>query len=219
MQRCPICGYYSPSLVLHISHLRLVHSCDPSFQVSCDIGGCQEVFQTFSAFNSHVYRRHRVALGLEEDSGEVECSSHEPGPSRALEVIGERELLNPRDKDDQQGGESSYSPDIFASGQFTSRSDHLDYLKSNAEFFMTLSEGRMLSQVAVDDVIKGCRSICQQALSQVKQDVTRKLVDAQIDCSSITGLDVALSCVLGPFKKWIVHIFVRSSTRNTFITW
>lgn len=62
---CQLCGYYSPSLTLHVSHLRLVHSDDPTFNIMCSIGGCMEAYRRFSAYSSHVYRHHRVALGLE----------------------------------------------------------------------------------------------------------------------------------------------------------
>lgn len=196
VKKCPLCEYYSPSLVLYVSHLRLVHSHDPSFRVSCDLGGCEgQVFRAFSAFNSHVYRRHRVALGLEKDdvSSEVE---HDPGPSHASQVLDEHHFINPEDEE-----LSDELPDtMFASGRVALDSDNLHYLKSNAEFLMTLSEGKMLSQVAVDSVITGCRSICEQVLSQVKQNVTSKLLDAQLDPSSIAGLELALTCVADPFE-------------------
>ena len=63
---CRLCGIPSPTLKLYISHLRTVHGKDPNFNVMCNIDGCREVFRTFSAFNSHVYRHHRMAVGLEK---------------------------------------------------------------------------------------------------------------------------------------------------------
>ena len=68
---CTLCAYFSPSLVLHISHLRLVHASDHFFQLTCNINGCTEEFRSFSSYNSHVYRRHRFALGLEKIGEEV----------------------------------------------------------------------------------------------------------------------------------------------------
>jgi len=63
---CPLCGQFAPTLSLYISHLRLVHSKDRPFSVVCGIGGCKEVFGTFSGLNTHIYRHHRFALGLEQ---------------------------------------------------------------------------------------------------------------------------------------------------------
>ena len=68
--QCSLCQYFSPSLALHVSHLRLVHSRDPSFYLMCGIDSCLEEFRTFSSFNSHVYRCHRIALGLEKPEKE-----------------------------------------------------------------------------------------------------------------------------------------------------
>ena len=72
---CPLCGYFSPSLTFHISHLRLVHSKDSSFCIVCNIEGCRHVFKTFTAYNSHIYRHHRTALGLEKHIEESNMQS------------------------------------------------------------------------------------------------------------------------------------------------
>ena len=38
-----------------------------SFNVLCGVSGCREVFRTFSAFNSHIYRHHRSEIGISND--------------------------------------------------------------------------------------------------------------------------------------------------------
>ena len=43
-----------------------MHSKDSSFCIVCNIEGCRHVFKTFTAYNSHIYRHHRTALGLDE---------------------------------------------------------------------------------------------------------------------------------------------------------
>lgn len=64
---CQLCGYFLPNFTLHISHLRLVHSSDSSFNIACSVRGCTHtgVFKGIAAYSSHVYHHHRVALGLE----------------------------------------------------------------------------------------------------------------------------------------------------------
>ena len=39
------------------------------FNLVCDIDGCKYRFVSFSAFNSHVYRDHRKAMGLQVSGG------------------------------------------------------------------------------------------------------------------------------------------------------
>ena len=56
---CSLCGYFSPTLPLQFSHLRLVHSKDPSFATVCPVYGCEENIYTFSGLNTHLYRHHR----------------------------------------------------------------------------------------------------------------------------------------------------------------
>lgn len=72
---CPLCGQFTPTLSLYISHLHLVHSKDRPFGVVCGIGGCKQVFGTFSGLNTHIYRHHRFALGPEPPSDATVSSS------------------------------------------------------------------------------------------------------------------------------------------------
>ena len=44
---CPLCYSLSPTLKLHISHLRLVHQADPNFKLTCAIEDCTKTFFTF----------------------------------------------------------------------------------------------------------------------------------------------------------------------------
>lgn len=62
--QCQICGLVLLSLKLYVSHLRLVHAKDLNFNIMCGVSGCREVFRAFSAFNSHIYRHHREAIGI-----------------------------------------------------------------------------------------------------------------------------------------------------------
>ena len=44
------------------SHLRLVHSKDEEFGVTCGINGCTGYYRKCSSFLSHVYRHHREVV-------------------------------------------------------------------------------------------------------------------------------------------------------------
>lgn len=198
VSQCSLCGFLSPSLNLHISHLRLVHSRDPSFHITCGIDCCLEEFRTFSSFNSHTYRFHRIALGLEEPE-------QLPVPSTSVldeefhELTSEREYdgLTPVvEMDHGDVDDPSVELQPSASHQPTDR----DFIVTNAKHILKLTEGRLLSQVAVADVIQMCRDVSQQALTQVKRGVLHSLAMNGIQCSEIFGLDETISKVADPFE-------------------
>ena len=65
---CQLCRVSTPTLKLYVSHLRVMHAKDEAFNVLCGVNDCREVFRTFSAFNSHIYRHHRVKVGISQVS-------------------------------------------------------------------------------------------------------------------------------------------------------
>ena len=58
LKYCSLCGLETPSIAKLLSHLRLVHSHDPKFLVTCGLNGCATTSRSFSALYSHIYRRH-----------------------------------------------------------------------------------------------------------------------------------------------------------------
>lgn len=87
--KCRLCSCYSTNLTRYVSHLRLVHSKDDVFQLTCGIMGCTEVFTTFGAFNSHIYRRHRDSLGLEAEynQSDLEFNTPSSGEGQSSESV------------------------------------------------------------------------------------------------------------------------------------
>lgn len=198
VRQCTLCQSLSPSLLLHISHLRLVHSQDPSFHVSCGIDGCTDVFRAFSSYNSHVYRRHRVALGLEKAEVPVIPPGSEPSEDSPMSSCGDEYPVTAVTYEEHCG--ISCEPESCATKKPLPSSAHVAGMKTNAEFLMKLSEGRQLSQVALGDVIAGCRSICQQTVSQVQESVLSALENAGINYSNHPGLNEALCSKPDPFE-------------------
>ena len=144
-QKYPLCHSFCSSLALYISHLRLVHNGDPTFNVSCPIDCCQKAFCTFSEFNSHIYHDHRVALGLDQRETDfqrlpeasavadntVEFSENENMDSSSYQLLHqEREL----------------SPQSVSLGTGINQEQQQ---KESAKFILKLREIRGISQVAV----------------------------------------------------------------------
>ena len=63
---CPICAtFVAPNLPYLLSHLRLVHSHDPRFNVTCGLDGCAYTARSFSALYSHIYRKHQASGAIQ----------------------------------------------------------------------------------------------------------------------------------------------------------
>ena len=196
---CPLCGFFSPSVQLHVSHYRLVHSKDLNFSVSCGIDGCVELFRSFSAYNSHVYRKHRAALGIKTrwGSADADATSDLNQPTAEMEIHSTpsenspRELLETTRQTDTDLSQHSVNlPSDFS----------IQCKRNNAEFLMALAEGRQLSQQAISDVISGCRKICQQTARKVLESVEKPLADAGVDVSTTPGLMDAFLNIPDPFE-------------------
>ena len=158
---CPLCGYLSPTLSLYVSHLRLLHSKDKTFHVICGIDECTEVFGAFAALNSHIYRHHRVALGLERapvvDTGN-HAEADDPDPVFVIED--EPDFMNPF----HNGCFATTVDALLCSSSTPSKSIDV----SAAKFLLHMKEGRQVSQVAISDIIAGCNSLCNQALREFR---------------------------------------------------
>lgn len=195
--KCPLCESLSLSFKLYVSHLRVVHSKDPSFNIMCGVDGCREVFRAFSAFNSHVYRHHRAVVGVNVDQPPLESSQNQvPGPPFPADTVlePEHDLMD----NDQEGDQVC----LTGGSTVVRKADSHEYLQTvtAAKFLLQLREGRQISQVAISDVTTGCKSLCKQAVDRVKEDVTAKLASAGINCDSVPGLVDVLNNDPDPFQ-------------------
>ena len=152
----PICGFVSLSLKLDVSHLRVVHAKDRAFNIMCGVGGCREVFRAFSAFNSHIYRHHRDAIGISQfrDDSTVDLSDRSAIPACSV---------------------TEYDSHTFAFENNTCSSatksttrpigiPPADMKEEAARFLLLLREGWQKSQVVITDVVTGCKNLCQHAI-------------------------------------------------------
>ena len=102
----------------------------------------------------------------------------------------------------EMGGQGSDEQDhmddsgIFensACGIFQGMKDHCDNIESNAKLLLELSEGQKLSEVAIQDVISGCRNVCTKIQSQMKDTVFQKLSEHEVDSDVIADVMGAIS--------------------------
>ena len=62
LKNCPLCAFEAPEIPLVLSHLRVVHSNDPHFAVTCGLDGCVTTSKSFAALYSHIYRHPLKSL-------------------------------------------------------------------------------------------------------------------------------------------------------------
>ena len=57
---CPYCSgeFFAPSEELLLSHVRLVHSCEPGFTIQCSLNGCSRTFSSFKSYQNHRRQKH-----------------------------------------------------------------------------------------------------------------------------------------------------------------
>lgn len=172
---CQLCSCLSPNLSQYVSHLRLVHSEDIAFRVICGIESCIEEFTAFAAFSSHVYRRHRRALGLVGDSERIEGTntffdSHisDDNETGAEMAEGNVELESPE-------------VDQYHNPEENEDSNPETMRVKAAKFLLKLREGHKVSQTALVDIISTSNEMCAMACASFKQDIKKRLEQANVD--------------------------------------
>ena len=194
---CQLCGLLSPNLRSYVSHLRQVHSKDPNFSLTCEIRGCSQLFSTFGAFNSHVYRAHRDSLGLD-------TSANKAGPSQ------QDSNEEPIESTMQLG--SQFSPIYYCFDNFELPEDiqydiwHLlgvdqqQEQKEAAKFLLKLKEICRVSERTVNEVVTGYRHLFAHSLRILKARVKDSLGNAGVNMSDTDGLEEAFADVPDVFQ-------------------
>lgn len=100
--------------------------------------------------------------------------------------------------------------------QYLIGSDNEQVRRSSALFLLKLKEQRRISQVAIDDVVGGCKSLFSQTVVRVQAGVKAKLAESGIDPSSIHGLDTVFEDVTNPFDGLETNHLQEKFFRDTF---
>ena len=77
--------------------------------------------------------------------------------------------------------------------------DQTELRRSSALFLLKLKELRRTSQVAIDDIVEGSRSLFCQTLDRVQAGVKARLAEVGIEPESV-GLDTIFQDIVDPFN-------------------
>lgn len=177
---CVLCGSRSTSLSLWMSHLRRVHESE-DVTLSCPINGCSVTYNKVNSLCSHVYRKHR------------DCNT-----SASRDSNEQGDVHNNIDSAEIYDGcfPSSISHNVYQ----LLGTDVVEQKKKSSIFLLQLKEERMLTQVAVNDVVAGCRTIFEHTLCHMKAGVHLKLSQHGIEPSAVEGLNGVFEEINDPFK-------------------
>lgn len=178
---CQLCSARSTSLSLWMSHLRLVHQCESNISLPCPVDECSAVYSKVNSLCSHIYRKHKDAAALSSCLGSSNMSAASPHEeSNFIFDLSLPETVN-HDVD-----------------QLLCRDADVQKKKSSL-FLMQLKEERMLSQVAINDVVTGCKEVFQHTICHLRAGMSQKLSEAGIDSTDIGGFDRVFNEMTDPF--------------------
>ena len=102
-KKCPMCSFEAATVRIVLSHLRIVHSSDPRFNVTCGVDGCSRTFRTFPALYSHIYRQHKTSGIIVRDRMHQRPSNTEPYEALSLVNTVDASAESQMTVDDQDG--------------------------------------------------------------------------------------------------------------------
>ena len=144
---CPLCtdaSHLHFDLTSFLKHIKLFHSHQAEFKITCGIGGCQKSFTHFRTFQNHISSIHRY----QNDP------NNQPSGNISTSDASESNVCN-YDPEDDNGCIVSVNDDLQSSSQLQ---------KSSALLLMGLKEKHKLTQVSIQAMIEGITNLTQQRL-------------------------------------------------------
>lgn len=158
---CSLCDFAVPTKPMLLSHIRLIHSNDPRFVVTCGIGGCVYTAKRFSTYYSHIYRKYPNSGYISRKTSEIE------------------RLVSPEHEHLPDNLFTQYNEGIGVEST-VGRDDEVQR-RSSALFILKLKEARRVSQVVVDDVVEELSGLFEHSSERLKAGVSSTLATAGVD--------------------------------------
>ena len=167
--QCSLCSFRTPTLSAWISHLRLVHSQDEEFVVTCGINGCTGNYRKCSSFLSHVYRHHRTVI-----TNSSPIVHHPLTQEMDFENAGSAPVDNSCDPSVVDGDSHSSSLLNHTLHQILGI-DKIEQQKRSALFILHLKEVKGLSETAIQTVVSGFEDMLQYTVRRIEAGVYERL--------------------------------------------
>ena len=182
---CPICppertSHLKFNLTKFMKHIKLFHSHQPGFSITCGLHGCLRTFKNFRTFQNHVSDYHAgcdnyVNVGY---GGGCQLEDH---------------LTDDYDCGGDDDDAAAAGDDDGAGDSPTNQSESLTMQESTALFLMGLKEKHKLTQVALQGVIEGVTSLMQCHVDSLHTEVCQQLQLAGTPQTVIDSLECLFS--------------------------
>lgn len=161
--QCQYCvnePFVAPSEQLLMRHVRLIHSCEPGFRISCK--RCHRMFKNFRTYQNHLLT-HKADSHNDTDMAIVEETEEETGHEERETSL---TLIN----------ESTVGPSIEAE----TTSNALELTKYCAQWILKISETRHLTRVATVGIVEDASSLIREITLRLQTQVLNFLQMNQI---------------------------------------
>lgn len=170
-----------------LKHIKLFHSHQPSFSITCGLSGCLRTFSNFQVFRNHISAYHSSDPVLVQEQ-----SAHSHSEDAGDEYVeAEEDASRETTFDDLGGGCSS------------------DLQKSTAIVLMGLKEKYKLTQVALQGVIESMTGLVQCRLSELHSQIRQELLSNGVSLDVISPLEQLFTD-----NGAITNPFIGLETRN-----
>lgn len=177
---CPLCPYERTAhlhlnITGYLKHIKLFHSHQPSFSITCGLGGCLRTFRNFQVFRNHVSTFHAGEASFVQDDGRGEGGDED---NIIVDGVG--------------GGDDGETGSDSAGHCFNSTSPEM-LQRSSALFVLGLKEKHKLTQATIQGVIQGVTGIMQCHLSAIRDQIRDQLSSSGVSPETIALLNPLLS--------------------------
>ena len=161
---CSLCNTLlrvSYSIRDYLKHLQLFHAHQPTFKVTCGIGGCCRSYTNIKTYSNHVYGVHD--LSTTSSSNFTPSAGSGGNDDRSLDPTecSTDDEINPDNDCIIENDEHSTEPSA----------DNLQLQKSSALLLLGLKEKYKLPQSTVQGIVNGITSLFQQQMDTLKSQV------------------------------------------------
>jgi len=162
-QFCSVTDHLKLNLRDYLKHIRLFHSNQADFKLTCGISGCQRRFTNVGTFQNHVYCVHKQQV-CKQPQANTDCSTEEVSTM-------EQDNLTMSPQTDVQDDTIQCNSDDNMLQSEDIQLPTTPLLHSSALFILGLKEKYKLSQVAMQGIIEGVTSLNHHQNSLIKSQV------------------------------------------------
>lgn len=191
-----LCESRSSSLSLLMSHLRLAHASDADINLSCPVRECSSRYSNVNSVCSHIYRKHRAHLtessssSLSREESSAALSREESSAALSVDIATSSFAVLV---------DLSLPESVGFDVDTLLHRDGYKQKKKTSLFLLQLKEEQMLSQVALNDVVKGCQEVFRCTVSRLKSGINQTFAQNGIDPTYIDEVDSVFDEVRDPF--------------------